>query len=298
MLLSTFILVSALAGHYAQKQSLMSIIEFISSNIATLLALVATGVFAGILAGLLGVGGGIVIVPVLFFLFQSFGVSAESAMLIATATSLATIVPTSVSSIRSHSKKGNVDVVLLKRWAVFILLGVLAGSWLVTRVDGSVLTLMFAVIAILSALNMLFRTGKSALLHQLPGTAGQTAMGTSIGFFSAMVGIGGGTLSVPMLTLCNYPAHKAVGTASAIGLLISLPAALTMLVLGSTPADAPAGTFGLVNIIGFSCIVPLTVLFAPVGASLATKLNAAKLKQVFAVVLLITGLRMLAQLVL
>lgn len=270
-------------------------IELITANIPTLLALIATGVFAGLLAGLLGVGGGIVIVPVLFFLFQGFGVSAESAMLVATATSLATIVPTSISSIRSHNKKGNVDFDLLKRWAVFILVGVLVGSWLVTRVDGTWLTLLFGVIATLSALNMLFRTGKSALFSELPGKAGQTVMGTSIGFFSSMVGIGGGTISVPLLTLYNYPAHKAVGTAAAIGLIISLPGAITMLVLGSTPADAPAGTLGLVNFIGFICIVPLTVVFAPVGASIASRLDAGKLKKIFAVVLLITGLRMLAQ---
>lgn len=276
----------------------MSIIEFLSNNIPTVLALLVTGAFAGVLAGLLGVGGGIVIVPVLFFLFQSFGVSPESAMVVATATSLATIVPTSISSIRSHNQKGNVDFELLKRWALFILIGVLLGSWLVTRVDGVWLTTLFGVITTLSALNMLFRTGKSALFQQLPGKAGQTLMGASIGFFSAMVGIGGGTLSVPLLTLYNYPAHKAVGTAAAIGLIISLPGALTMLLLGSTPADASAGTFGLVNLIGFLCIVPLTVVFAPMGASLAAKLDAAKLKKVFAVVLLITGLRMLVQLVL
>jgi uncharacterized membrane protein YfcA len=258
--------------------------------------LVATGVFAGILAGLLGVGGGIVIVPVLFFLFQSFGVSPESAMLVATATSLATIVPTSISSIRSHNQKGNVDFTLLKRWAAFILIGVLAGSWLVTRVDGTFLTTLFGVIATLSSLNMLLRTGKSALFQQLPNKAGQAAMGTSIGFFSSMVGIGGGTISVPLLTLYNYPAHKAVGTAAAIGLIISLPGALTMLVIGSTPIDAPVGTFGLVNLIGFICIVPLTVFFAPLGASLAAKLDAAKLKKIFALVLLLTGLRMLSQL--
>ena len=149
----------------------MHIIEFIVNNISTFLALVATGVFAGLLAGLLGVGGGIVIVPVLFFLFQRFGVSPESAMLVATATSLATIVPTSISSIRSHNQKGNVDFELLKRWAVFILIGVLAGSWLVTRIDGALLTIFFGVIATLSALNMLLRTGKSALFKKLPNKA-------------------------------------------------------------------------------------------------------------------------------
>lgn len=274
----------------------MNIIEFITNNISTLLALIATGVFAGILAGLLGVGGGIVIVPVLFFLFQSLGVSPESAMLVATATSLATIVPTSISSIRSHNQKGNVDFNLLKRWAAFILIGVLLGSWLVTRVEGSMLAMLFGAIAVLSALNMLFRTGKSALYQKLPSAAGQSIMGASTGFFSSMVGIGGGTISVPLLTLYNYPAHKAIGTAAAIGLIISLPGALTMLILGSTPTDAPAGTFGLVNLYGFACIVPLTVLFAPVGASLAAKLDALKLKKIFALVLLFTGLRMLAQL--
>lgn len=271
--------------------------DFLFDHIPTFLALAATCVFAGILAGLLGVGGGIVIVPVLFFLFQSFGVSPESAMLVATATSLATIIPTSISSIRSHNQKGNVDFELLKRWAAFILAGVLVGSWLVTRVDGTWLTALFGIIATLSALNMLFRTGKSALFQQLPSRAGQSVMGLCIGFFSSMVGIGGGTISVPLLTLYNYPAHKAVGTAAAIGLIISLPGALTMLILGSTPADAPVGTFGLVNLVGFVCIVPLTVLFAPVGASLGAKLDGAKLKKIFAVVLLITGVRMLIQLV-
>lgn len=273
----------------------MNIIEFVSSNLSTFLALVATGIFAGILAGLLGVGGGIVIVPVLFFLFQSFGVSPESAMLVATATSLATIVPTSISSIRSHHHKGNVDFELLKRWALFIFIGVLAGSWLVTRVEGTLLTLLFGVIATLSALNMLLRTNKPSLFQQLPDSAGQGLMATLVGFFSAMVGIGGGTISVPLLSIYNYPTHKAVGTAAAIGLIISLPGALTMLAIGTTPVDAPVGTFGLVNVIAFACIVPLTVLFAPVGATLAAKLDAGKLKKIFAVVLLITGVRMLGQ---
>ncbi|WP_289245266.1 sulfite exporter TauE/SafE family protein [uncultured Methylophaga sp.] len=276
----------------------MIIIEFLTNNLSTFLALMATGTCAGILAGLLGVGGGIVIVPVLFFLFQSFDVSPESAMLVATATSLATIVPTSISSIRSHHQKGNVDFKLLKRWALFILLGVLIGSWLVTRIDGTWLTALFSIIATLAALNMLFRTGKAALFQQLPGKPEQATMGASIGFFSAMVGIGGGTISVPLLTLYNYPAHKAVGTAAAIGLIISLPGAMTMLIMGSTPNDAPVGTFGLVNLIGFCCIVPLTVLFAPVGAAIGTKLDTQKLKKVFAIVLLITGLRMLLQLLL
>jgi uncharacterized membrane protein YfcA len=111
-----------------------------------------------------------------------------------------------------------------------------------------------------------------------------------------MIGIGGGTLSVPILTAYSYPAHKAVGTAASIGLIISLPAAITMLTIGVTPSDAPFGTYGLVNLLGFVCIVPLTVIFAPIGAKLANVMDANLLKRVFAVVLLITGLRMLTHL--
>jgi uncharacterized membrane protein YfcA len=268
--------------------------QFLIDNLTVILSLAGTGVFAGILAGMLGVGGGIVIVPVLFFLFQALGVSPESAMVIATATSLATIVPTSVSSIRAHHSKGNVDFTLLKAWAVFILIGVLAGSYAVTVVNPTFLTLLFGVIATLSAINMLIGK-KDALFKGLPGRAGQSVMATCIGLFSSMVGIGGGTLTVPTLTFCNYPAHKAVGTAAAVGLIISLPAALTLLFVGTTPADAPFATYGYVNLLGFACIVPLTVLFAPVGATIANKLDAGLLKKIFAVVLIITGLRMLAQ---
>ncbi|GAC27508.1 sulfite exporter TauE/SafE family protein [Brumicola pallidula] len=269
--------------------------DLLIENWTTIAALMATGVFAGLLAGLLGVGGGIVIVPVLYFLFQAFNVSPESAMLIATATSLATIVPTSISSIRAHRSKGNVDFTLIKVWGMFILIGVLIGSWLVTQVNGQWLTVLFGVIATLSAFNMLLGS-KKAIFDDLPGKAGQSAMASSVGLFSSLVGIGGGTLTVPMLTFCNYPAHKAIGTAAAVGLIISLPAAIIMLLVGQTPVDAPLGTFGLVNLVGFICIVPLTVFFAPIGASLANKLDAQKLKKVFAVVLMITGIRMLAQL--
>ena len=273
----------------------MDIIEFFTQNMTTFSALILTGIFAGFLAGLFGVGGGIVIVPVLFFLFQTLNVSPETAMVVATATSLATIIPTSISSITAHSRKGNVDFDLLKKWSFFILAGVLVGSWLVTFVNGTILTLLFGCVATLSALNMLLRTGKSALFSQLPALSGQMIMASAIGLISSMVGIGGGTVSVPLLTLYNYPAHKAVGTAAAIGLIISLPATLMLLTVGAAPDDAPMGTIGLVNIIGFLSIVPLTIIFAPVGAACAAKLDAIKLKKAFAVILLITGLRMLLQ---
>ena len=183
---------------------------------------------------------------------------------------------------------------LLKRVGVLVFLGVVFGSFVVTRVDGEWLTLLFGIIATLSALNMLLGK-KDSMFKSLPGTAGQGVMATCVGFFSSMVGIGGGTLTVPMLTFCHYPAHRAVGTAAAVGLIISLPAALTMLIFGQSPEDSPYGTVGLVNLIGAACIIPLTVLFAPVGAGLAQRLDAAKLKKVFAIVLIFTGIKMLYQ---
>lgn len=269
--------------------------EFLAEHYLTIMALVGAGVFAGMLAGLLGVGGGVIIVPVLFFLFQSMGVSAESAMGIATATSLGTIIFTSFSSINSHRKKGNVDFELLKSWAPFVIIGVVAGSWLVTRVPGTWFTILFGFVACFAAFNMLFSSNKKAAFDSLPATPVQGVIASAIGFFSSMVGIGGGTFSVPTLTAFNFTAHKAVGTSAAIGLFIALPGALTMLLIGQTPADAPIGTVGLVNFVGFACIVPLTVLFAPVGANIANKLDASKLKKIFAVILLFTGVRMLVQ---
>lgn len=260
-------------------------------------ALMATGVFAGVLAGLLGVGGGIVIVPVLYFLLQGFGVSAASAMAIATATSLATIVPTAISSVRAHHRKGNVDVELLKFWGGIILVSAVVGSLLASSVSGNFLTWMFSVIALVVSLNMLFRSGAPALFPKLPGKTGQALMATSVGGLSVMVGIGGGTIGVPLLTSFNVAAHRAVGTAAAFGLLIALPGVITLLIVGTTPLDAPIGTWGLVNLPAFFLIIPLTMVFAPVGAKLGGKLNPQQLKKAFAVVLFFTGARMLIQVI-
>ncbi len=260
-----------------------------------IVALIATGIFAGILAGLFGVGGGIVIVPVLYFLLQGFGVSPESAMMIATATSLATIVPTSLSSIRSHHSKGNIDLVLIKYWAPFILVMAVVGSIIAHTVRGNALVLMFACIAILVSLNMLFRAGAPALVNQLPGKFGQGIMASIVGGLSVMIGIGGGTIGVPMLNAFNVRAHVAVGTAAVFGLLIALPGVITLLSIGTTPTDAPLGTWGLVNLPAFFLIIPLTILFAPIGVKIGSKLDQKQLKRAFAVVLMITGIRMLIQ---
>lgn len=269
--------------------------EFLWEWLPLILAMLATGACAGILAGLLGVGGGIVIVPVLYFVLQTLGISPASAILIATGTSLLVIVPTSISSVRAHHKRGNVDWALLKRWWPFMVIGVIGGSTVALRVNGEIVSGVFGVVAVLVAANMLFRAKAAPIAQQLPGMAGQGVMAGSIGFFSVMMGVGGGTLGVPLLTSCNYPSHRAVGTASFFGLLISIPGAIAML-LADTPADAPEGMIGMVNLPGFALIVPLTVLLAPMGAWLGAKLDAVMLKRVFAIFLCISGGRMLMQL--
>lgn len=267
---------------------------FLSEWLLTILAMLATGAFAGMLAGLLGVGGGIVIVPVLYFVLQGLSVDPEIAIRVATATSLLVIVPTSLSSIRSHHLRGNVDWGLIKRWWPFMILGVFAGTATALVVTGQVIGGVFGVIALLVAANMLLRPKAPPVAKSLPGLPGQGLMSGAIGYFSVMVGIGGGTLGVPMLTACNIAPHRAVGTAAFFGLLIALPGAAALL-FAETPPGAPAGMVGLVNLPGFAAITPLTVLLAPWGAWLGSKLNPHWLKRVFAIFLCISGGRMLMQ---
>jgi len=268
--------------------------QLLNQWLPTILAMLVTGAFAGILAGLLGVGGGIVIVPVLYFVLQAADVSPATAMLVATATSLLTIVPTSISSIRAHHKRGNVDWQLIKRWWPYMLIGVVLGSVFALQAKGSAASAVFGVVAVLVALNMLFRAKAAPIAQQLPGIKGQGVMAGFIGFFSVIMGVGGGTVGVPLLTACNYTPHRAVGTASVFGILIALPGSIAML-LAHTPADAPEGMIGMVNLPGFLCIVPLTVLLAPTGAWIGSRLDSVMLKRVFAIFLSISGGRMLMQ---
>ncbi|MEM9757076.1 MAG: sulfite exporter TauE/SafE family protein, partial [Pseudomonadota bacterium] len=166
--------------------------------------LVVTGAVAGILAGLLGVGGGIVIVPVLFLLFDALDVPAEVAMHLAVGTSLATIIPTSISSARSHHAKGAIDVSMLRAWAPFICVGALAGGIASRFVSSAFLTVLFGLVALVVAINMALPR-RVALAQALPaGAAAQVAMPGGIGLLSALMGIGGGTLTVPILSLFSY----------------------------------------------------------------------------------------------
>jgi len=265
--------------------------------ISMVIALAATGIAGGILAGLLGVGGGIVIVPVLFHMLPYFGVGDDVRMHIAVGTSLATIILTSISSARSHYKKGAIDTSLLKRWGPMIFIGVLGGTWTASMVDASVLTGVFAVLALIVAANMAFRPADAHISDKLPASPIKELLALFIGWFSAMMGIGGGTFTVPILTLFSYPIRKAVGTASAIGLIIAVPGTAGFLYAGLSATDLPPENIGYVNLIGFLAIVPMTILFAPLGAHIAHSINTNMLKKTFALFLFLTSLRMFYSLI-
>ncbi len=256
------------------------------------LTMLVTGCFAGVLAGLFGIGGGIVIVPVLEAALGFLGVDAAIRMHVAVATSLATIIPTSISSARAHHQRKSVDVEVVKRWAIYVLVGALLGAWIASQVHSRVLAMVFATLALLVAIKMVFLSETRNLTDGVPRAPWVPVIPTAIGCFSSMMGIGGGTFSVMTLTLFNEPIHRAVGTAALFGLVISLPATVGFIVAGWGDVRIPPGNLGYVSLIGFVCIAPATVLAAPIGAKIAHGLSQKRLSVLFGAFLLIVSLRL------
>jgi uncharacterized membrane protein YfcA len=254
--------------------------------------LLATGVAAGSLAGLLGVGGGIVIVPVLYHLFTALDVDPAVRMHVAVGTSLATIVPTSLASVRAHLQRSAVDWGLLHAWGPWVFAGALSGATFAGLVRGPVLTAVFAAVALGVAANMAFRDNGTVLADRLPGPAANRVIAALIGGISAMMGIGGGTLSVPILGAFRFPIRRAVGTAAAIGLVIAVPGTLGFVAGGWNAPARPPLSLGHVNLIGFALIVPASLLSAPLGARIAHAIPPTALRRAFAFFLFLTSLRM------
>ena len=256
-------------------------------------ALLAAGAFGGLLAGLLGVGGGIVIVPVLDVALGLAGVPDGAALHVAVATSMATIIPTSISSSSSHAKRGSVDGEVLRRWSVPIVIGSLAGALLASRVDARMLAAVFGGVALLVALKMVLPLDHLVLRRSVPGGPTGAVIPAVIGAVAAMMGIGGGVLSVPTMTLCGEPMHKAVGTGAALGLWISVPATLGYLLASAPDAAALPFTIGYVSLLGFAVIAPMSWIVAPFGARLAHSLDRRRLSAAFGLFLLVVAARML-----
>jgi uncharacterized membrane protein YfcA len=255
-------------------------------------AMLAAGCLAGVMAGLFGIGGGIVIVPVLEFTFGLVGVDPAIRMHLAVATSLATIIPTSISSARAHHQRQAVDMEIVKRWAVFVFAGALAGAWIASQVHSRVLAMVFATLALLIALKMILLPTSRNLTEDLPRGPLMAVIPTTIGCLSSMMGIGGGTFSVMTLTLFNQPIHRAVGTAALLGLVISLPATIGFIVAGWNDVRVPPGSVGYVSLIGFALIAPATVMMAPLGAKIAHSFSEKKLSMSFGVFLVIAASRL------
>jgi uncharacterized membrane protein YfcA len=251
-----------------------------------------TGAVAGVLAGLFGIGGGVVIVPVLEAALGYLDVDPAIRMHVAVATSLATIIPTSISSARAHYRRNSVDIDLVRRWAVFVLVGALLGAWVASQLHSRALAVIFATLALLVAAKLIFLPTSRNLTDDVPGGLLVKVIPVAIGCFSSMMGIGGGTFSVMTLTLFNQPIHRAVGTAALFGLVISLPATAGFIVTGWHDPRLPPGSLGYVSLIGFLCIAPTTVLAAPLGARLAHGFSAKRLSMLFGAFLVFVSMRL------
>ncbi len=265
----------------------------IAALVGLTLGLLVTGAIAGVLAGLLGVGGGIVIVPVLIVVAEVFEIDDSVAMLLVVGTSLATIIPTSISSARAHTKRGAIDTDILRGWVPAIFIGALLGGIASKFIGSSGLTLVFGVVALIVSINLALP--KTLTLASAPPKhrSAQSALALPIGFTSALMGIGGGTLAVPVMSMLSVPVHRAVATASVFGLAIALPAAAGFIWAGLGVEGRPPGSLGYVNLPAAITLFSMSVLTAPYGVKLAHVLASRKLKLAFAGFLAVSATRML-----
>jgi uncharacterized protein len=255
------------------------------------LMLCAIGAFAGVIAGLLGVGGGIVLVPAFFYVFEHLGYGGPKLMQVCLATSLATIIVTSLRSALAHNKKGAVDWVILRGWAPFIAAGAVVGVLTASSLKSITLQAIFGTIGIVVGLYMGFGKAEWRLAQTMPGGARRGVIATLVGFLSVLMGIGGGTFGVPLLSLYNTPIHRAVATAAGFGVVIAVPSVIGFLLLGID--GAPPLTIGAINLPAFLLISAMTMITAPWGVKLAHAMDPKPLKRVFAVFITLVALNML-----
>lgn len=254
--------------------------------------MLAVGGFAGVLAGLLGVGGGIVLVPAFYYSFSTLGYDSAQLMQLCVATSLATIIVTSARSVMSHHKKGAVDWSILRAWAPGIMVGAVVGVLVVSQLRSDVLQLLFGLLGFTVGLYMAFGRSDWRLGNAMPKGFLRAALSPVIGFLSVLMGVGGGSFGVPLMTLHNTPMHRAVATAAGFGMLIAVPSVIGFLLVPLPPEARPPLTIGLVNLIAFGITISMTLLTAPLGAKLAHRLDPVALRRVFAFFLLLVAANM------
>ena len=270
------------------------------SDPAVALPLVAvltiSGAVIGILAGLFGVGGGALSVPVFYETFLSLGMVPGVAMPLAVGTSLAMIVPTSIMSARHHAKKGTVDWAVLRTWVLPIFAGVMLGSYLAHFARAALFQIVFVMVAGTIAAKLLLSKSGWKLRDDMPGRLGSSIYGFIIGLLSSLMGIGGGAVSNMILTLHGRSIHQAVSTSAAVGLLIAIPGAIGYVLAGWGMPGLPFDAFGYVSILGVVLTVPTALLTTKIGVALAHNLTRIALSRLFGIFLLLVCLRFLVAL--
>ncbi|QUT08339.1 sulfite exporter TauE/SafE family protein [Sphingobium phenoxybenzoativorans] len=259
----------------------------LSTILIPLAAMLGAGLFAGFAAGIFGIGGGFVVVPALFVVLPLLGGTPEAIAHVAIGTSAATIIVTSIRSLLAHAKRGAVEFEILRAWAPWIVVGDGIGVLLAGRVDGHVLTMIFAVGVFLMSLNFLLpKIGGKVISQDMPSGVARMGIAGGLGTFSALLGIGGGTIAIMVMTLCGRSIHRAIATASGIGTLIAIPSAIGFAIIGLKEGGLPWGSLGYVNIPAVIAISCMSIITAPWGVAAAHSLPAPLLKRVFGVYLI------------
>ncbi|MEO5807472.1 sulfite exporter TauE/SafE family protein [Devosia sp.] len=257
------------------------------------LGLMVTGLFSGIFAGLLGIGGGAIIVPALSSALAWLGFQSDVTMHVAVGTSLAIIIPTGIMSARAHFVRGALDIATLKLWVPFIVAGTLIGGVMAGYFSGDALRIVFAVMAFVIAINIVF-SFQTRLMGHLHGSKTTNRVSAFVvGYISALMGIGGGSLSVPTMVAFGAPIHRAVGTSAALGVAIAISGAIGYVLSGWDVAGVPPLSLGYINLVALVLVAVLAAICAPIGAALAHRLDQQTLKYVFAAFLTFVGLNML-----
>ncbi|TNF23056.1 MAG: sulfite exporter TauE/SafE family protein [Rhodobacteraceae bacterium] len=257
------------------------------------LLLVVIGGFAGVLAGLLGVGGGIVLVPAFFYTFLTLGYEGPQLMQMCLATSLATIIVTSVRSVLAHNRKGAVDWGILRTWAPGIALGAIVGVLVASSLRSVTLQALFGCLGVVIGLYLAFGRAHWRLGAAMPTGVTRALLSPAVGLLSVLMGIGGGSFGVPLMSLYNVPIHRAVATAAGFGVLIAVPSVAGFLMLPIDPAHRPPLTLGAVNLVAFGIVIAMTMMTAPIGVKIAHAMDPKPLKRIFAAFLILVALNML-----
>ena len=270
-----------------------TIISNIASGdlILSISILIATGLFAGVIAGLFGIGGGVVVVPVLYYIFTLAEIDESIRMHLSIGTSLANIVPISIISAFNHAKRKSVDLSFLRFIFISVVLGVVLGSVVVSFLEGSSLILIYSILLMIVAMQFFFWKDKWRLAPEFPKNIYGHTYGSTIGFLATLIGVGGGAMSVPILKLYNFEIHKAIGTAAGIGTIITIPGTIGFILAGISNDVSLPWSFGYVSLVGLLMITPLTMIGAPLGVRFAHYLSKGKLNLIFGLFLLIMSSR-------